>query len=49
MKDPYCTLEFAERLGLGTRNYELTEVLSPDETKAWEQVTQEYEQEPSFF
>ncbi|MFX0066844.1 MAG: DUF362 domain-containing protein [Candidatus Hermodarchaeota archaeon] len=32
MKDPYLVTEFAENLGLGTREYELIEILSPEET-----------------
>ena len=48
MKNPYTTTEFAEKLGLGTGNYELIEVLSPEETSKMK-PKQEYERAPSFF
>ncbi len=32
MKDPYLTVEFAEKLGMGTKEYKLVEVLSPKKT-----------------
>lgn len=48
MKNPYITTEFAEKLGLGTGNYELIEVLSPVETSRMK-PKQEYERMPSFF
>jgi uncharacterized Fe-S center protein len=48
MKNPYITTEFAEKLGLGTGNYELIEVLSPEDTSKMK-PEQEYERAPSFF
>jgi uncharacterized Fe-S center protein len=32
LKDPYLTVEFGEKLGMGTRDYKLVEVLSPKKT-----------------
>ncbi|MHA1246423.1 MAG: DUF362 domain-containing protein [Candidatus Thorarchaeota archaeon] len=49
MKDPYIAVEYAERLGLGTRRYNLLEVLSPDETAKMEPPKGVSETEPSFF
>lgn len=49
MKSPYLTTEFAEKHGLGTRSYELVEVLSPEETSSIKPPEQVYERAPSFF
>ena len=32
LKDPYLTVEYGEKLGMGTRDYKLVEVLSPKKT-----------------
>ncbi len=49
MKDPYLTVHYTEKLGLGTSNYELIEVLSPEETMKMEPPKGVTEDEPSFF
>ncbi len=48
MKNPFITTKFAEKLGLGSGEYELIEVLSPEETSKMN-PRQEYERAPSFF
>lgn len=48
-KDPYETVRFAEKMGMGTSNYELIEVLSPTETAKMEPPKQVFEGEPTFF
>jgi len=48
-KDPYETVQFAEKMGMGTSNYELIEILSPKETIKMEPPEREYEGEPTFF
>lgn len=49
MKNPHLVTEFAEQYGLGTRKYELIEVLSPEETSKMELPKQSYERQPSFY
>jgi uncharacterized Fe-S center protein len=49
MKNPYLVTEYGEKLGLGTRNYELIEILSPEETKDMKAPTTVSEAAPSFF
>jgi len=49
MKNPYLVTEFAEQHGLGTKKYELIEVLSPEETSKMEPPKQAYEHQPSFY
>ena len=49
MKSPYLTPRFAEKHGLGTRNYELVEVMSPNEIGRMKPPQQTYERQPSFF
>ncbi len=49
MKSPYIATTFAEKQGLGTTNYELVEVLSPEEVAKMPETKQEYERKPSFF
>ncbi len=49
MKDPYKGLEYAEKLGCGTRNYEIMEILPPEETLNMEAPQREYERQPSFY
>ncbi|MFX0116419.1 MAG: DUF362 domain-containing protein [Candidatus Hodarchaeota archaeon] len=48
-KNPYLAVEFAEQRGLGTRQYELIEVLSPEETMKAEPPKGVTERAPSFF
>jgi len=48
-KNPYLTVEFAERFGLGSKEYEIVEVLSPEETMNVEPPKGVAEREPSFF
>jgi hypothetical protein len=49
MKNPYLVTEFAEKRGLGTRDYKLIEVLSPEKTSKMEPPEQKYERQPSFY
>lgn len=49
MKNPYLATELAEKRGLGTRDYELIEVLSPEETSKMKPPEQGYERQPSFY
>ena len=49
MKNPYLITEFAVQQGLGTRKYELVEILSPEETGKMEPPKQAYERQPSFY
>ena len=49
MKNPYLVVGFAEQYGLGTRKYELVEVLPPEETGKMEPPKQVYERQPSFY
>jgi len=48
-KDPYKALNFIEKLGLGNSQYELIEILSPEETAKMETAEKQFEGEPSFF
>ncbi|MHA1397433.1 MAG: DUF362 domain-containing protein [Candidatus Heimdallarchaeaceae archaeon] len=48
-KDPYEVVQFAEKMGMGTSNYELIEILSPAETAKMEPPKREFEGEPTFF
>jgi len=49
MKNPYLAVEFAESLKIGTRSYELIEVLSQEETMERDPPKGVYERGPSFF
>ena len=49
MKDPYQIISYAEQQGLGSRDYELIEILSAEETLKMEPPKQEYERSPSFY
>ncbi|NWF97211.1 MAG: DUF362 domain-containing protein [Candidatus Thorarchaeota archaeon] len=49
MKDPYIVVEYAERLGLGSRLYDLIEVLSPAETMSMKAPSGVSERAPSFY
>lgn len=49
MKNPYLTVEYAEKLGMGTRNYKLTELLSPEKTIKMKAPKGVSEVEPTFF
>jgi len=47
-KNPYLVTEFGEQHGLGSRNYDLVEILSPDETAKMRSPKHMYERQPSF-
>ncbi|MHA2004476.1 MAG: DUF362 domain-containing protein [Candidatus Thorarchaeota archaeon] len=49
MKNPYLVTEYTEKLGMGSRDYELIEVLSVEETKDMEPPKGVSETQPSFF
>ncbi|UCE28503.1 MAG: DUF362 domain-containing protein [Candidatus Bathyarchaeota archaeon] len=49
MKNPYIVIRYSEQLGLGTSQYELIEILSPEETGRMEPPKQVYERQPSFY
>jgi uncharacterized Fe-S center protein len=49
MKNPYYITEYGEKHGLGTRKYELVEVLSPEETAKTIPPEHEYERQPTFY
>ncbi len=49
MKNPYLVTEFAENHGMGSRTYELVEVLPARETAKMEVPKAEFERQPSFF
>lgn len=49
MKNPYLAVEFARELELGTQEYELIEVLSPEETMKAEPPKGVSERDPSFY
>ena len=49
MKNPYLVAEFAEQQGLGTRKYELVEILSPEETSKMKPPKSEYVRQPTFY
>ncbi|NPD89037.1 MAG: DUF362 domain-containing protein [Asgard group archaeon] len=48
-KDPYEVVVFAEKMGMGTSEYELIEILSPEETMKMESPKIQYEGQPTFF
>ena len=48
-KDPYETAKFAEKMGMGSSDYELVEILSPEETMKMEAPKMQYEDAPTFF
>jgi uncharacterized Fe-S center protein len=49
MKNPYLVIDFAEKHGLGQRDYELVEVLSPEKTGKMKPPKHVYERQPSFY
>jgi hypothetical protein len=49
LKNPYLVTEFAEKLGMGTKQYKLTEVLPPKETIKMKAPKKGFEDQPSFF
>ncbi len=49
MKDPHIAVRYAEKLGLGTTEYELVEILRPEETLKMKPPEGISETEPSFF
>ena len=48
-KDPYETVQFAEKMGMGSSDYELVEILSAEETMKMEAPKIQYEGSPTFF
>ncbi|MFX1572492.1 MAG: DUF362 domain-containing protein [Promethearchaeota archaeon] len=48
-KDPYESVRFLEKMGVGNSNYELIEILSPEETAEMQPKKIEFEGEPTFF
>ena len=48
-KNPYVVVNFAEKLGLGSKKYELIEVLSAEEAVKLPDKKRTYESEPTFF
>jgi uncharacterized Fe-S center protein len=48
-KDPYDAVRFAEKLDLGSSDYELVEILSAEETMKMESPKIQYEDQPTFF
>jgi len=48
-KDPYEAVRFLEKLGRGNSEYELIEILSPEETAKMKPTAKVFEGEPSFF
>ena len=48
-KDPYDTVKFAEKMGRGSSDYELVEILSPEETIKMEAPKMQHEDAPTFF
>ncbi len=49
MKNPYLVTEYAEKQGLGVSDYELVEILAPEETRKMKAPKQEYERQPTFY
>lgn len=48
-KNPYLVCEYGEKLGIGNRDYELVELLSPEETAKMDPAKIVYEDQPTFF
>jgi len=48
-KDPYVVVNYAEEQGLGTKKYELIEILSPEKAAKMPDKKRGFEVEPSFF
>ncbi|MFX0136590.1 MAG: DUF362 domain-containing protein, partial [Candidatus Hodarchaeota archaeon] len=48
-KDPYESVRFLEKMGVGISEYELIEILSPEETAKIKPPKTEFEGEPTFF
>ncbi|MCW4011766.1 MAG: DUF362 domain-containing protein [Candidatus Bathyarchaeota archaeon] len=48
-KNPYLVCEYGEKLGMGSRDYELIEILSPEETAKMDPAKIVYEDQPTFF
>ncbi|MFW9910151.1 MAG: DUF362 domain-containing protein [Candidatus Thorarchaeota archaeon] len=49
MKNPYMGLEYVEKMGVGSSNYEVIEILPAEETLNMEPPKREYERQPSFY
>jgi hypothetical protein len=45
----YLIMQFAEKLGMGSRNYELVEILPAHETVKMEMSQEGFERQPSFY
>jgi uncharacterized Fe-S center protein len=48
-KDPYETVQFAEKMNMGSSDYDLEEILSAEETMKMESPKIQYEGAPTFF
>ena len=48
-KNPYVAVDYAEKLGLGSKKYELVEILSAKEAAKLPDKKRTYESEPTFF
>jgi uncharacterized Fe-S center protein len=49
MKNPYLVLDYAEKLGMGSKEYKLVELLSAKKTMKMKAPKGAFETEPSFF
>ncbi len=49
MKDPYIVTKYAEELGMGSRDYELIEILSVEEVAGKKFKSEAFENQPTFF
>ena len=49
MKDPYLAMQYGEKLGMGSLEYDLIEVMSAEEMMTAPPVKPQYEGEPTFF
>ena len=47
-KDPYEAIRFGEKMKMGTSQYELIELLTPEETSTMKTPKRDFEQEPTF-
>ena len=48
-KNPYEALRFGEKLNMGTSQYELVEILTPEKTAKMTPPGKSFEGEPTFF
>jgi hypothetical protein len=49
MKDPYLAMQYGEKLGMGSLEYDLVEVMSAEEMMSAPPSKHQYEGEPSFY